>query len=187
HLRRIEQHVGLADGVITALSNFARMPVPELRPFPVEACVREALEANPVPGSVRVETDFPASLPRVLGDVAQIRIVFGNLIRNAADAMPEGGTLSVRARPAEGGVEVAVADTGVGIPPEQLAWIMEPLYSTKPRGLGLGLALAKAILDKNRGSLHVASEPGRGSVFTVRLTAEPAPPEEDPAREVRQP
>ncbi len=69
---------------------------------------------------------------------------------------------------------MAVSDTGVGIPPEQLARIMEPLYSTKARGLGLGLALARAILEKNDGSLHVASEPGRGSTFTVHLRAAPA-------------
>ena len=70
-------------------------------------------------------------------------------------------------------VEVVVSDTGTGIEPERLGRIMEPLYSTKARGLGLGLALARAILDKNKGSLRVASEAGRGSTFTVRLHAGP--------------
>ncbi len=178
HLRRIEQNVTRADGIITALSNFARMPVPEMRPFPAERCVREALEANPLPENVKVELDFPPGLPPVLGDAEQVRIVFANLIRNARDAMPQGGRLTVRARPADGGVEVAVGDTGSGIAPENLSRVMEPLYSTKARGLGLGLALARAILDKNRGALSAASEPGRGSTFTVRLVVEEkeAPP-----------
>src|SRR5262249_14401317 len=102
-----------------------------------------------------------------------LRIVFGNLVRNAREAMAQGGRLVLSGRAADGGVDVAVTDTGVGIPPENLARILEPLYSTKARGLGLGLALARAILEKNKGSLRVASTPGQGSTFTVRLTAAP--------------
>jgi signal transduction histidine kinase len=170
HLQRIEQHVAVADGIITALSNFAKMPVPDLRPFSTERCAREALGANPLPEGVQVEVAFPADLPLALGDADQVRIVFANLVRNARDAMPQGGKLTVSGRRAGGGLEVLVSDTGVGIAPENLARVTEPLYSTKARGLGLGLALARAILDKNKGSLSATSELGRGSTFTVRLT-----------------
>jgi two-component system sensor kinase FixL len=104
-------------------------------------------------------------------DPDQMRIVIGNLIRNAREAMPQGGQLSLHGRHVDGRVEVAIADTGVGIAREDLSRVMEPLYSTKARGLGLGLAIARAILDKNRGSLHVDSVPGKGSTFTVKLTA----------------
>jgi signal transduction histidine kinase len=177
HLARIERHVVLADNVITALSSFARMPVPTMNPFPIGLCVREALENNPPPERVRVEVDCPASLPPVLADADQVGIVFANLIRNASEAMPQGGVLSITGRPATSsndgvpvsGIEVAVTDTGVGIPPELIARVMEPLYSTKARGLGLGLALARAILEKNQGTLRVASQPGQGSTFTVFL------------------
>ena len=176
HLRRIEKHVGLADGVITALSSMARMPSPEARALPVADCVREALEVNPVPPSVELSVDLPDDLPPVSADAQQLQIVFGNLIRNARDAMPRGGRLSVtgRADPDGKAVAVQVADNGVGIPPEDLQRIMEPLYTTKARGLGLGLAIVRTILDKNGGELHVASEPGCGSTFTVRLSAVPA-------------
>jgi two-component system, NtrC family, sensor kinase len=169
HLRRIERHVTVADGVITALSNFARLPLPNLRSFPIGSCVQEALELNPVPDAVQVTFNCPASLPDVLADPEQLRIVFGNLIRNAREAMPQGGHLSVTGRSADGAVEVDVTDTGTGIPADSLVRIMEPLYSTKARGLGLGLAIARSILEKNRGSLRVASESGRGTTFTVRL------------------
>jgi signal transduction histidine kinase len=173
HLSRIERQVTAADGVITALSNFARMPLPHLRPVPVAGLIREVLEAETSgPGAkVEVEADLPDPLPPVLADSDQARIVLGNLIRNARDAMPQGGRLTVRARRVEGGVEVDVEDTGAGIPLPDLARIMEPLYSTKARGLGLGLAIARAILEKNRGSLRVASEVGHGSTFTVRFTS----------------
>lgn len=176
HLQRIERHVVAADGVITALSNFAKLPVPGMQPFAVEASVREALELNPVPSAVQVTLDLPPDLPPALADPGQVRIVLGNLIRNAREAMPTGGRLTITARPAESGVEIAVADTGVGIAPDQLHRITEPLYSTKARGLGLGLAIARAILDKNQGSLHVASTSGQGSTFTVRLAAVSAVP-----------
>ena len=95
HLARIERHVTLADGVITALSSFAKMPVPDLQLFPVGQCVQEALETNPVPANVRVTLDCPSSLPPVLGDINQVRIVFANLIRNAREAMPKGCCLSI--------------------------------------------------------------------------------------------
>jgi len=171
HLERIGKHVDLADGVITALSRFAKMPTPELAPCPVEQCVREALEVNPPGDAVAIVLDFPAELPAALVDRDQVRIVFGNLIRNARDAMPRGGTLTLTARVAAAAVEVDVADTGVGMAPETLGRIMEPLYSTKARGLGLGLSIARAILDKSGGGLRVTSAPGQGSTFTVRLKA----------------
>jgi signal transduction histidine kinase len=180
HLQRIERQVVLADGVITALSSFAKMPVPNLRPFPLARCIEEVLENNPLPATCQVTIDCPPSLPPGLGDVDQLRIVFGNLVRNAREAMPQGGTLTIRGRPGGAGrLEVDVRDTGVGIAPDLLPKIMEPLYSTKARGLGLGLALARAIVEKNGGSLRVASEPGRGSTFTVALRA--TPPEENPS------
>jgi signal transduction histidine kinase len=176
HLQRIERHVLVADNVITALSNFAKAPVPVRRPFALAACLQEVLETNPVPAECRLTIDCPDSVPQGLADVDQIRIVFGNLVRNAREAMPGGGELTIQCRKAgSDNVEVTVSDTGVGIAPEHLARIMEPLYSTKARGLGLGLAIARAILEKNGGSLRVTSEPGRGSTFTVTLQAAPAP------------
>lgn len=173
HLHRIERHVELADGVVSALSNFAKMPVPNLNPIPVEACVQAALEVNTPGDGIEVAIDCPASLPPVLADNDQIQLVFGNLLRNARDAMPNGGRLSIEGRQVDQTVEVAISDTGVGIPREDLSRIMEPLYSTKARGLGLGLAIARAILDKSQGGLRVRSELGRGSTFTVRLPAAP--------------
>ncbi len=171
HLQRIERHVVLADNVITALSNFAKLPVPVLVPVPVRALVAEAVEVSALPESVRVAIDCPPDLPAALADPDQLRIVLGNLIRNARDAMPQGGQLTVEGRAAGDAVEIAVIDSGTGIAPEHLGHVMEPLYSTKAKGLGLGLALARAILEKSKGSLRVRSELGRGSTFTVRLQA----------------
>lgn len=171
HLQRIERHVILADGVITALSNFAKQSSPNLKPFAVQACIQEALEINPVSDKVRVTLDCPVDLPRVLADIDQVRIVFGNLIRNANEAMLQGGELAIAGRPVGDSVEIAFRDTGTGISREQLGQIMEPLYSTKAKGLGLGLAIVRSILEKNQGQMRVESELQRGSSFTVTLVA----------------
>jgi signal transduction histidine kinase len=149
------------------------MPLPALQPFPLRRLLDEALEVNPMPDVVQVEIDCPPDLPPALADPDQIRIVLGNLLRNAREAMPQGGRLALAARRDGDGLEIAVTDTGVGIPPELLGRVMEPLFSTKAKGLGLGLSLARAILDKNGGGLSVRSDPGRGSTFTVRLAAAP--------------
>jgi signal transduction histidine kinase len=171
HLQRIEKHVVLADGVITALSNFAKLPVPNRAPFAIEQCIREVLDTTPLPETIQVQMDCPPSLPAALADLDQVRIVFANLIRNAREAMPDGGRLTITMWASGGGIEIAIADTGVGMTAEQLGRIMEPLYSTKARGLGLGLSIARAIVEKNGGRLRAASEPGRGSTFAVLLQA----------------
>jgi signal transduction histidine kinase len=171
HLKRIDRHVTLADGVITALSSFAKMPAPNPQPFPIALCVQEALETNPVAANIRVTIDCPSALPSVLADIDQLRIVFANLIRNAREAMPQGGSLTIKGQMIDGAVEVAVTDTGAGISPDDIHRIMEPLYSTKARGLGLGLAISRAILDKNEASMRLTSEFGKGTTFTVRLSA----------------
>ncbi|HZT79183.1 MAG TPA: ATP-binding protein, partial [Gemmataceae bacterium] len=159
--------------------SFAKMPLPNLRPLAVAPFLKEVLETNPVGDGVQAAIDCPPDLPAALADRDQLRIVLGNLVRNAREAMPKGGRLTLRGRAVDGAVEVTVTDTGIGIPREHLSQVMEPLYSTKARGLGLGLAIARAILDKNQGTLRVASEQGKGSTFIVRLPA--APPEDKPA------
>jgi signal transduction histidine kinase len=173
HLSRIEKQVGLADGVITALTNFARLPVPDLRPLDVAACIGDALQANRVPENVETTIDVSPALPRALADSDQLQIVLGNLVRNAVEAMPGGGRLTITGRQQGREVEIAVTDTGEGIPATNLERIMQPLVSTKPRGIGLGLPLVRGILAKNHGRLEVASELGRGSTFTVYLAAAP--------------
>lgn len=174
HLKRIERNVELADNVITSLSNFARVPIPDLTPIAIEVLVRESLEINPPGADIEVVVDCPPDLPAVLGDGDQLRIALGNLIRNARDAMINGGRLMISARATEGGVQLSVADTGTGIEASNLARVMEPLYSTKARGLGLGLAISRSIVEKNQGRLYVTSEPGQGSTFTILLNASPS-------------
>ncbi len=171
HLSRIERQVGIADEVVTALNDFARMSAPEMQPLALATFLHEVLELNPVGERVQADLQCPETIPAVLGDAQQLRIVFGNLIRNARDAMPEGGRLTIVVRRSDETVEIDVSDTGVGIGDEDLGKIMEPLYTTKARGIGLGLAITRAIVEKHNGKIGVTSQLGHGSTFTVRLTA----------------
>lgn len=169
HLERIERQVGVADRVITALNDFARLPVPELQSVDVEGVLKEIVEVTTLPRNITVEWSLGLPRPLVLGDRAQLQIVFSNLIRNARDAMPEGGSLGLIATSLGEFVEITIRDSGVGISSENLSRVFEPLYSTKAKGIGLGLSIAHEILGRHNGTLSVKSEPGAGSSFTVRL------------------
>lgn len=173
HLTRIEKQVGIADGVITALSNFAKMPLPARVPLSVSPLVQEILDAVQLPSAIRVETELPPTLPQVLADAGQLQIVISNLVRNACDAMAGNGTLTISGRAEGETLHLSIADTGHGIAAEDLKRIMEPFFTTKARGIGLGLAISNAILAKNEAALTVESVQGRGSTFTIRLQIAP--------------
>jgi signal transduction histidine kinase len=117
-------------------------------------------------------------LPKVTADPELLKTCFLNLMLNAVDAMPEGGTLSVSVQSAEGDdgrheVEVTVADTGSGMTAEAIDAAFEPYFSTKDAGLGLGLALTRKIVGDHGGSIWLESAPGRGTVARMRLPLEP--------------
>lgn len=169
HLERIERQVDLADSVITALNDFARLPAPKLEPVLVEHCLRDAVDCNPLPHDVRVEWDLPDDGLTIFCDRSQLRIVLGNIIRNARDAMPKGGVLRVCATKDAAYAVIQVQDSGVGIAPEALPHIMEPLYSTKARGIGLGLAISHDIIAHHHGTLSIASEPNVGTTVTLSI------------------
>jgi signal transduction histidine kinase len=171
HLERIERQVGQAENVIASLVRFARMPVPELKPVDIPPLLQAVIATIDRPGNIDIIENYPDNLIPAVMDEGQIRIVLENLIRNACEAMPDGGRLTLSATVRHPYVDIHVADSGHGIERDKLQRVMEPFYSTKSRGVGLGLAMAKALVEKNKGQLRVESEPGKGSTFTVRLTA----------------
>jgi signal transduction histidine kinase len=177
HLQRIERQVALADRAIHTMSSYAKLAAPEVTPVSIPLSLGEALETNPMPPGIDVSIDCPEDLAPVPADFGQLQIVLGNLVRNARDAMPEGGRLSLAVRETRDGVEIAVADTGKGIAPAELGRITEPLYTTKERGMGLGLAITRVIIENHGGEFRVESEPGRGATFTVTLVRAAAPAE----------
>jgi two-component system NtrC family sensor kinase len=143
----------------------------------VRRCVR-LVEHKLDLASVQLQLELDAALPQVHCDPAQIEQVLLALVVNAVDAMPKGGSLGVRTSAAGGGREVVVEvrDDGVGIAPDLLPKIFEPFFTTKEEGhgVGLGLAISRGIVERHGGRIEASSDPGRGTVFTVRLPVNPA-------------
>lgn len=122
---------------------------------------------------VRIKTDFAAELPLCWADARQLKQVFLNLCKNALEAMPTGGTLTVSVSPTAGlhEVEIQIKDTGVGIPAEELDRIWKPFHSTKAGGRGLGLSLCRRVVEQQEGKINVRSTLGRGTTFHIILPA----------------
>jgi len=131
--------------------------------------LRDIVHQTLTRGNIQASIDCPADLPPVRADSKQLRIVFANLVRNAQEAMAQGGILSIVARATESQVLVNLSDNGIGMSPEAMERIMEPFHSTKARGLGLGLAIVRAILDRHHGRIAVTSQLGVGTTFTVTI------------------
>ena len=124
--------------------------------------------------SVHLSTDFREPLPSVKADSALLVQVFNSLFSNALEAMPNGGDLTVSGRLNKAGhsVELAVHDTGVGIPTDQIDKVFVPFYTTKRKGLGVGLPLVKRVIERMGGSIGIASEVGKGTAVTIKLPLE---------------
>jgi len=143
----------------------------------------QILEKQALVRNIRIVKVLDRSLPEINLDKTKIQQVFSNLMINAVEAMlPEGGTLTVTSRldPAGKAIELEFADTGVGIPKENLAKLFDPFFTTKTMGTGLGLAVSYGIVRQRGGTIEVRSEIGRGSVFTVKLPVEETQEEKNP-------
>jgi PAS domain S-box-containing protein len=169
HHTLIEQEIHNADKIISDLLDFARIKSVERQPGSIPELIHNVLARFPVPASVKTTLKIPADLPEVLVDPRQMEQVLGNLVTNACQSMPEGGKLTISAKPQEGFVLIAVKDTGTGITPENMLRLFEPLFTTKKRGIGLGLPVSQKLIEANGGRLEVESEPNRGSTFTLVL------------------
>ena len=112
-----------------------------------------------------------APVPPVRADFGQIRQAFANIIINACDAMPKGGTLRVQSRAVlpDQMVEVVISDTGTGIPREVLSKVLDPFFTTKEKGTGLGLSVVYGVVERHGGKLTIDSRPGAGTSVTIRL------------------
>lgn len=122
--------------------------------------------------NVRIERVMDSTLPLVACVADQIKQVLLNLMLNAIDAMKGGGVLVVQTKMSQAGVDIIIADTGVGISADQLSHIFDGLHTTKDRGMGLGLYTSKAIIERHMGSISVASSVGAGTTFTITLPLE---------------
>jgi two-component system nitrogen regulation sensor histidine kinase NtrY len=172
----IQEEVRRLKRIVDEFSRFARLPQPEAVPVPAGELVAALLGLYPAPPpGVRLEREVDEGLPAVSVDRDQMLQVLLNLVRNATEAMPRGGTLRLAARRQGAEVLLSVSDSGPGISPGDLPKVFEPYFTTKAGGTGLGLAIAERIVSEHGGHLEVTSSPGQGATFTVRLPLATAP------------
>jgi two-component system nitrogen regulation sensor histidine kinase NtrY len=161
-------------GIIEEFSDFARMPRPSLAATDVNGVVDQVLALYQARGVV-VEKNLEAQLPTLLADRDLLARALGNLVANALEAMPQGGSLRVRTGTRPGAVVVQVEDTGPGLTEDQRTRLFTPYYTTKRGGTGLGLAIVQGIISDHGGTIEVESETGAGTSFTLILPLNPAP------------
>ena len=169
----IEEEVSSSDKVINDLLSFTRVGTPVLAEARISDIIERALGTFVIRDNVTLVNRIDPELGMVMADEEQLQRVFLNLANNAQEAMPEGGELTVSGARRDGRLEVSFADTGGGVPAEDLDRIFDPLFTTKPDGTGLGLAVCQEIVDKHGGSINAANNAGPrgGATFVVTLPA----------------
>jgi two-component system nitrogen regulation sensor histidine kinase NtrY len=161
--------------IIGRFSEFSKMPQPELQRVQMNGVIRGVVQLVQAqleaPGRAKIncELQLDPHLEAVAADAELLHRAISNLVLNAMDAMPQGGTLSLRTRSESGNVVIEVADTGAGLTPEECERIFTPYYTSKQHGTGLGLAIVQSVVSDHGGRIQVQSEPGRGTTFVIEL------------------
>ena len=166
-LKIIEDNIAYANKIVSDLQEYSKEIRLEIEETSVKTLLRESLSSVKIPDNIKV-IDKTVGSHKIEVDVAKMKRVFTNIIKNAVDAMPEGGKLEIKSRKKQTCMEIIFKDTGIGIPEDLLAKIGKPLVTTKAKGMGFGLAICNRIMEAHKGKLSIQSEVGKGT--TVKLT-----------------
>ena len=166
------EEVARLDAILTQFLRAIRPSNPRFGPLRPDVVLREALallQPEIENHGVGIKLDLHEPIPIIQADRDQIKQAFYNVIKNAVDVLPPGGTLQIAVLPGSAFVEIVFRDNGPGVPPDVMSRLFEPYFTTKASGNGLGLMIVQRIVQEHGGHLDVASEPGRGTAFTLSL------------------
>jgi signal transduction histidine kinase len=169
HTRRIGEQLRVANDIVSALLDMIRDRPLQRAPVSLDAALSSVLTAVNPPEGARIIPEGIAGLPTLNGDPGQLRQVLLNLVDNALHAAGPGGEVRITGRVDGGQVEIAVEDSGPGVDPDTRRRLFEPLITTKAKGIGLGLALVRRIVERHGGQVSYAPREGHGARFLVRL------------------
>jgi signal transduction histidine kinase len=168
----IDKDVEYANKIVNDLLEYSGAIRLELSETTPKSILKEALALVAVPANVQV-VDFTEDEPKIKVDMDKMRRVFVNIFKNAFDVMAQGGKVIIESRKTRDKVEIAFTDTGAGIPKETLERLFTPLFTTKSRGMGFGLAICKRVIEAHGGKISVESTVGKGTTFTLTIPIEP--------------
>lgn len=173
YLEIIDQQIARSNRIISDLMTFARVSTPNLMLTDLDQVVEESLATMDKNKNITVSTRTDPDLSPVMADSDHLQRVFLNLANNAQEAMPDGGQLTITLQRVKGDIEVLFSDSGSGIRDENIERIFDPLFTTKTKGTGLGLAVCREIVTRHGGTIEALRNngPSGGSTFVVRLPA----------------
>jgi len=169
HIDIMENEIKRSCNIISDLTDFSQENKLLITSGNLNDLLRDILEVTHFREDIIVKTLLDQNLPEVQFDSLQLRRAFQNLINNAIQAMPEGGQLEIITYEHNEIAHIIIKDTGIGISKEDMKRIYEPLFSTKPHGVGLGLSIVKDLVEKHNGTIEVESTSGKGTIFTIKL------------------
>ena len=179
--------------IVGRFSDFSKMPAPHFARVNVNEVLRNAIRLfEPQFTAVGKPPVVPEyfltePLPEIDADADLLHRAFQNLVLNALDAMPAGGTLTMRTSERDGNIRIEVADTGKGLTPEECSRLFTPYYTTKVQGTGLGLAIIQSVVSDHHGTISVTSDEGRGTTFVIELPQRQAAPRTVASQETTSP
>jgi signal transduction histidine kinase len=168
-LHEIEKNVDYINKIVADLQDFARPLNPRAEEADLKKIIDELLKKNSLPENVKVIVKVETDARKVVADSSYINRIMYNLVNNAVQAMPEGGELSIFAYKEANGIVIAVKDTGVGIPEAIKGKLFAPMFTTKAKGQGFGLAVIKRMTESLGGAVSFESQEGKGTTFIIRL------------------
>jgi signal transduction histidine kinase len=169
-LETIENQVAYINKIVSDLQDFVKPLNPKIEENDLNTLVKDAFLSIAIPENIKVLISIEQNLPKLTVDKYFIKRVLINLIMNAIQAMPDGGTVTIEATHENGMALISVKDTGSGIPEEDKNKIFKPLFTTKSKGQGFGLSVCKRLVEAHSdGSIAFESEVGKGSKFTVKV------------------
>ena len=171
-LQTIEEQAVYMDKIVSDLQAFVRPIRIDKKPVNLKEIVDSVISSVSIPATISVKTQMKNNFPQLKADPQLVKRVLINLVTNAVQAMPNGGKLTVKSQAnPKGQVDVTVGDTGVGIPEKIKPQIFTPLFTTKPRGQGFGLAVCKRVIEAHGGNICFESQEGKGAKFIIQFPA----------------
>ncbi len=165
----IEENLYYIDKIVADLQDYTKPLKPNKDSVNIEKAIEEALLIVNIPNQLNVNIVIEQDFPQLTADFPMLKRVLINLIQNAVQAMPNGGKLKITAQTKNGAAQVSVQDTGEGIPPEAQEKMFTPLFTTKSKGQGFGLAVVKRLIEAQDGIITYKTENGKGTTFTIQL------------------